>query len=133
VVGAVRSARGALVGYGIALVCGLALFVSWSDGLWVITEDWVFFGSYQRALRHGDIASFLFDQYRGHWIATTSLLHQLAHQLAGVRHYLPYLLPTILATLGISALLRVVMRRADVSPWLATAFAVLALFLAVGS
>ncbi len=98
-----------------------------------LAEDWVYFGRNHPELVHGDVLRWLFEQYRGHWITTTNLVFEGAYRLVGLRSYWPYLLPTLMATSGCAVLLRVVMRRAGVTPWIATAASGIALVVAAGA
>lgn len=125
--------RAALLTFVAVAAAGATFLLVINRHQWFLTEDWVFFVLNQARQHHGDWTGFFLEQYRGHWITTTNVLYELAYRAFGLRHYLPYLLPTIAATCGIAVLLRVHMRRAGVGPWTATAFASLALFLAAGS
>ena len=128
-----HSARGAFWTY-IGIVTAGACALLWMNRhQWFLTEDWVFFERNQPQLLRGDWGAFLFTQYRGHWITSTNVLYEAMYRAFGLRSYIPYLLPTILATCACSALIRVHMRRAGVQPWLATGIAALALFYAFGA
>ena len=61
------------------------------------------------------------------------LAYRLMWTLFGIRHYVPYQLLVIVLHLIAVALLRVVMRRAGVRPWLATLMAVVFVFFGSGA
>jgi len=61
------------------------------------------------------------------------LVFRLLFIVFGLRTYLPYQLLSIGLHVGVAALLRVIMRRAGVSPWIATAAATLFVFFGAGS
>ena len=127
------SARGAFWTYIGVLVVGGSTILWMDRDQWFLTEDWAFFTRNQPQLLRGDWGAFLFTPYRGHWITSTNVLYEALYRLIGLHSYIPYLLPTILATCACSALIRMHLRRARVQPWLATGIAALALFLAYGA
>jgi hypothetical protein len=64
-----------------------------------------------------------------HWTAAPILVYRALFRLFGLRTYMPYLGAVVALHLAAAALLRVIMRRAGVSPWIATSAAmVYALF-----
>jgi hypothetical protein len=63
---------------------------------------------------------FLFAPYINHWIGVPNVLWEVLFRFFGMRTYLPYLLPTLAAHLGIVALLRVILLRMGIGPWRAT-------------
>lgn len=65
----------------------------------------------------------LFRPHNEHWSTLPILTYRLLWTLVGLRSYIPYLVVGISVHLINAALLRVVMRRADVWPWLATILA----------
>jgi hypothetical protein len=64
-------------------------------------------GADPSAAVRGDWVRFLFAPYINHWIGVTKLLGEVLFRFFGMRTYLPYLLPTLAAHLGIVVLLRV--------------------------
>jgi hypothetical protein len=58
-----------------------------------------------------------------HWSTLPILVYRMLWRFFGLRTYVPYKLITILLHLTTAVLLRVVMRRAGVNPWIATAAA----------
>jgi hypothetical protein len=128
-----ESARVALGVYFVILVAGTAMVLWMNRDQWFLTEDWAYFMQRRPHLLNGDFGAYLFSPYRGHWITTTNLVYEVLYRLFGLRTYVPYLLVTILGTAGCSGLIRAHLRRAKVQPWLATAIAALALFLAYGA
>ena len=70
----------------------------------------------------------LFQPHRGHWVTLPVLVYRAVFWLFGL-DYRAYLVVLVVAHLGTAALLRLIMRRAGVGPWPATAVAaVLVLF-----
>ena len=71
----------------------------------------------------------LFTPHNEHWSTLPILEYRLLWHIVGLRSYLPYLVVVVTLHLTVAALLRVVMRRAGVSPWISTVAAlVFALF-----
>ena len=66
-----------------------------------------------------------------HWTTFGILVYRALWSLVGIRHYWPYQLCVVTLHLAAAVLLRVVMRRAGVGPWIATAAA--SLFVVFGS
>jgi hypothetical protein len=65
----------------------------------------------------------------GHWSTVPLLVFHSLYQLVGLRYYFPYQVIVIVLHLVVATLVRVVMRRAGVGPWVATLVAsVLVLF-----
>jgi hypothetical protein len=72
------------------------------------------------------------DAHNGHWITLLRLDYRLNFQLWGLRSYLPYQVPVVLAHLAAAVLVRVVMCRLGVRGWIATAGALAFLFFGSG-
>lgn len=125
-----RTARIAFVAFVIAQVTGLVFYVVKGRKVWffgVAGDEWDFLAGRRLTLPdllrpHGD-----------HVVALPALVFRLLFMVFGLRTYLPYQLLAIVVHLGIAALLRVIMRRAGVSPWIATAAATLFVFFGAGS
>ena len=71
------------------------------------------------------------DGHNGHWITLVRLDYRLNFELWGLRSYLPYQVPVVLAHLAAAVLVRQVARRLGARGWIATAVAVA--FLLFGS
>jgi len=84
---------------------------------WFFADEWEFLAS--RGLNRGD----LLRAHFGHWVAVPIVVYRVLWAVLGLRSYLPYVGVAIGLHLAAAALLRVVMRRAGVRPWTATAVA----------
>jgi hypothetical protein len=124
----VVEARAALVAFVVAEIVGAVVYVVNARKMWffgVFGDEWDFLAGrrltlHDLLLRHGD-----------HLVALPALAFRLLYSVVGLRSYLPYQLLAIALHLAAAALLRVVMRRAGVNPWIATAAT--ALFVLFGS
>jgi hypothetical protein len=96
----------------------LVFFVRIGRYAWFSQDEWDFLA----ARRAGDLGD-LFRPHNEHWSTLPILVFRLLWQLFGLRTYVPYLVLVVTFHLIVAALLRMVMRRAGVSPWLATAAA----------
>ena len=85
---------------------------------WFIADEWDFLAD-----RDGGDLGDLLRPHNEHWSTIPILVYRALWNVAGLRSYVPYLLPVIAAHLTAAALLRVVMRRSGVDPWIATAAA----------
>jgi hypothetical protein len=111
-------------------VGGAVVYVVNGRKVWffgVFGDEWDFlagrrFTVHDLLLRHGD-----------HLVALPALAFRILYPLVGLRSYLPYQLLAIGLHLAAAALLRVVMRRAGVDPWIATAAASLYVLFGAGS
>jgi hypothetical protein len=84
-------------------------------GRWFIADEWEFLAG-----RSAGNLNSLFRPYNVHWSTLPILYYRLLWQLVGIRSYLPYLASILVLHITIGALLRVVMIRATVLPWIAT-------------
>jgi hypothetical protein len=114
-----RSERGALVAFVVFLVAAVPIVLFGVGSYhWFFRDDF-FFVAGRRATSLND----LFRPHNGHWSTVPILAFRALWSVFGLRTYVPYQ-ATVLAThLGTCALLRVIMRRAGVGPWTATAVA----------
>src|SRR5581483_7089046 len=102
----------------IAFVVYLAI----GRGIWFWGDEW------ELLARRGVNAHDLLASHGGHLIALPLLVYRALFALVGLRSYVPYQMLSIGLWLLVAALLRAVMRRADVAPWIATAAAAAFLF-----
>jgi hypothetical protein len=115
------SARLALLVFAAVLGVALVLFLVFGHAQWFFLDDWDFLAD--RGL--GDVLR----PHNEHWSTLPILVYRALWTLFGIRTYVPYQLIAIVLHLTAAALLRRVMRRAGVGPWIATAAAsVFALF-----
>jgi hypothetical protein len=94
------------------------LFLQLGRYAWFSQDEWDFLAD-RTAWDLGD----LFRPHNEHWSTLPILAFRLLWALVGLRTYVPYLAVTIALHLVVAALLRAVMRRAGVNPWLSTAAA----------
>jgi hypothetical protein len=120
------SGRAAVVSFGLAEVVALGLRLQWARGAWFGVDDWDFL-TRRTAGNLGD----LFRPHWQHWVTLPVLAYRLLWWFGGL-NYLPYELLAIVSHLVAAALLRAVMRRAGVRPWVATATASLFVFIGAG-
>ena len=98
-------------------LAGAVLYVANGRKVWffgVFGDEWDFLAGrlltiHDLLLRHGD-----------HLVALPALVFRIMYSVVGLRSYLPYQLLSIGLHLVAAALLRAVMRRAGVRPWIAT-------------
>jgi hypothetical protein len=117
-----RLALGAFVAY---LVVAVPVLIKVGSSYWFSgDDDWGLLVG-----RHiGSLDDLLRPQHE-HWSTVPIVTFHALYQVFGLRTYLPYQLLVILLHLALAALVRVVMRRAGVGPWVATvAAATLVLF-----
>ena len=100
------------------LVIALVLFVVLGRSQWFFHDEWDFLVN-----RHAGSLDDLFRPHNEHWSTLPILVFRTLWRLFGLRTYVPYQLIAIVLHLTTAALLRVVMRRAAVNAWIATAAA----------
>jgi hypothetical protein len=108
-----------VVGFGVLLYLG--------RDRWFRYDEWDFLAS-----RSATSLRDLFEPHAVHWSTLPILSYRLLWSVFGLRSYLPYQACAVLMHLTVAALVRVVMRRAGVGPWTATATASLLVFLGSG-
>ncbi len=115
-----RSSRRALTVFVVVELIAGGVYLWFARGMWFSADEWDFLVS-RRAGNLGDI----FRQHTEHLVALPVLTYRLMWELFGLRSYLPYQLLIVPLHLVAALLLRAVMRRAGVRPWIATAVGVL--------
>ncbi len=94
---------------------------------WFYLDEWDFLAS-----RRIDSLHDLLTPHNEHWSTIPILVYRALFHFVGLRSYRPYQFFTIGLHLGLGVLLRMVMRRAGVGPWVATAAASLYVLLGSG-
>jgi hypothetical protein len=110
--------RWALISFIAIEVCAFPLLLFFGRHAWFTQDDWDFLSA--RTVGNAG------DWFRGHFnhlVTLPILLYRLLWFIFGVRTYVPYLMLIILTHLAIAALVRVLLRRAGVRPWIATLLA----------
>jgi hypothetical protein len=110
------SDRLALGAFAAVIVFGLASYLWMGRHLWFGIDEWDFLAA--RSVSH---PSTLFQPHNEHWSTLPILVFRFLYQTLGMRSYRPYLLVAVVTHLTVAVLLWVVMVRARVRPWLATA------------
>ena len=110
-----RQTRWAVASFVIVEIIGFVFYVLAGRRVWFHRDDWLLLAS-----RHLSVSDLL-QQYGGHWIALPLLVFRFLFWATGLRSYLPYQALTIGLHLTAAALLRTIMRRSGVGPWIATA------------
>jgi predicted lipoprotein with Yx(FWY)xxD motif len=94
---------------------------------WFTHDEWDFIGN-----RNGGSINDLLRPHNEHWSTLPILVYRGLFNLFGLNSYLPYQTVVLTLHLTAGALLRVIMRRNGVSPWVATAAASLFVLLGAG-
>jgi hypothetical protein len=115
-----RGARAALAVFAVAVVVAFPVILKLGSFHWFLRDEWSFLAG--RELTRLD------DLFRPHalthWSTLPVIVYRVLWKLVGVRSYVPYQACVVALHLSVVVMLRMVMRRAGVGPWLATAGAV---------
>jgi hypothetical protein len=112
--------------FAVAVVVALPLL------LWFGRDHWFFLDDWWALTRDGLTRPGYFDDHNGHWSTLLRIDYRLNFELWGLRTYLPYQVPVVLAHLGAAVLVRQVMRRLGARGWIATVAALAFLFFGTG-
>lgn len=110
-----RGSRPAWITFTVLLAISFVVFLRAGASKWFFLDEWDFLAG--RSLTNVDD---LLRPHNEHWTTIPLVLWRLLWETVGLRWYWPYQLLSIVNHLAIAALLRVVMRRAGVGPWIAT-------------
>jgi hypothetical protein len=121
-----RSERWSARVFGVAVVAALPLL------LWFGRDHWFFLDDWWVLTRDGLTSPGYLDAHNGHWVTLLRFDYRLNFELWGLRSYLPYQVPVVIAHLAAAVLVRMVMRRLGVRGWIATAGALAFLFFGSG-
>jgi hypothetical protein len=122
-----RPARAPTVAFALLLVAAVPAFLHLGRHRWFQYDEWDFLAARDAHELHD-----LFAPHNVHWSTLPILVYRSLWEAIGIRSYVPYMLGSILTHLVVVALLLVVMRRALVRPWVATAAAAIVLLLGSG-
>jgi hypothetical protein len=111
-----RLALWAFVGF--VVVAFFAVLFKLGSYHWFFNDDFVFLTE-----RNAGSAHDLFRDHNTHWSTVPVLAFRALWTIFGLRSYAPYQSTVLLLHLSACVLLRVIMRRAGASPWIATAAA----------
>ncbi len=109
-----------------ALVIAFPLYLVRGNEQWFYLDEWDFLAA--RSLSLHDVLR----SHNEHWTTLPIIVYRLMWRFFGLRSYVPYQVLTVSLQLVTAVLLRRIMRRASVGPWVATAAASLFLFLGSG-
>src|SRR5437870_4769540 len=110
--GSDRAAVSAFLAFGIL---ASAFYLAVGRRTWFRNDEWDFLT--ERTV--GNLRS-LFKSHYGHWSTLPILVYRFLWWTVGLRSYVPYLVLIVALHFVAAYLLRCVMRRSDVSPWIAT-------------
>ncbi len=100
--------------------------------LWFGRDHWFFLDDWWVLTRDGLASPGYLDAHNGHWITLLRFDYRLNFELWGLRSYLPYQVPVVVAHVAAAVLVRMVMLRLGVRGWIATAGALAFLFFGSG-
>ena len=123
----VNSARLAMAVFCAVEAVAFAWWLLLGRGTWFNFDEWVFLTG--RGLGAQDLLA----PFNGHWSTLPTLAYRLLFGVVGLRSYAPYLAVTISLQVTTAALLRVIMRRLGIGPWIATAAASLYVLFGAGA
>ena len=112
---------------------GAFAFWAWLDrGLWFFGDEWDFLIT--RGLRYGPTnPESIWFPHNEHWSTLPVLLWRGLFSVFHLSSYWPYIVPVLVAQVGVMHLTWRLCRRAGVTPWVATAAVVLLGFLGAGA
>ena len=115
-----------------ARVFAAAVVVALPLILWFGRDHWFFLDDWWVVTRDGLTSPGYLDGHNGHWITLVRLDYRLNFELWGLRTYLPYQVPVVVAHLAAAVLVRQVARRFGARGWIASAVALAFLFFGSG-
>jgi hypothetical protein len=107
--------RAALIVFVAIVVAALPFYLRAGENRWFFFDEWDFLSTRDA----GDLHD-LFRPHNEHWSTLPILLYRAVWRFVGLHDYSAYQALTITLHLVAAVLLRTVMRRADVGPWMAT-------------
>ena len=121
-----RAGRWSAVVFAVAVVVALPVLLWCGRRHWFFLDEWWGLGR-SEAWDPGYL-----DGHNGQWSTLTRLQYRATFELFGLRTYLPYQVPVVVAHLAVAALVRQVSVRCGVRGWIATAVAVAFVFFGAG-
>jgi hypothetical protein len=110
--------RAAAWTFAALVAVALPLYFVLARGQWFFQDEWEFLAN-----RDGGSFASLMRPHNEHWSTLPVIAYRLLWTVFGLRTYLPYQALSIVTHIAVAVLLRILMRRAGVHPWLATAAA----------
>ena len=112
--------------FAVACIVALPYLMYAGRAQWFYVDDFDFFAD-----RHLTFTDLMQPHY-GHWSTLPILEYRALYSLVGLREYWAYELVAVVGHLAVTVLLFVIMRRASVQPWIATASGLLFMFFGPG-
>jgi hypothetical protein len=97
------------------LLLAIPVLLAMGSSRWFLGDEWTFLSAKSVTSLHD-----LFEPHNQHWSTIPLIIYKAMYAMFGLHEYWPYQLLVILAHLAIAGLLRILMRRCGVSPWVAT-------------
>lgn len=110
-----RNPRLAWIAFAVLVALSFVVYLRVGGDKWFFLDEWDFLAG--RSLTSVDD---LLRPHNEHWTTFPLVIWRVLWSVVGLRWYWPYQVLSIANHLAIAALLRVVMRRAGVGPWIAT-------------
>ena len=107
-------ARRALAAFVAVQAIAFVVYLVIGRHVWFFLDEWDFIVT--RGVNWHDVTR----PHAGHFVALPVLVYRAMYGVFGMRSYLPYQVLIVVLHLTAAGLLRVVMRRAGVGPWMAT-------------
>jgi len=123
-----RTGQAALIVFVTLEMLAVPLLVGWGRRQWFESDEWDFLSSRTA----GNLGDWLRPHY-DHWTTLPMLAYRLVWWFVGLHSYVPYLLVSIALHLVVAALLRTIMRRSGVGPWMSTVAASIFVFFGAGA
>jgi hypothetical protein len=117
----------AFLAFAAVAVVSIPLLLWLGHDRWFQFDDWDFLASRDAGNLHE-----LFEPHGPHWSTLPILVYRIEWYLFGLHDYWPYQLVCVLSHLTVAVLIRTVMRRAGVRPWVATATVLPLVFFGAG-
>jgi hypothetical protein len=124
----ISAARASTLGFAAIVVVAVPLLLHWGRRGWFTQDDWDFLSARSAGNVHD-----LFRAHFQHWVTLPILAYRLMWTFVGLHSYAYYQSMSIALHLVAAALLLTVMRRAGVTPWLATLMAAIFVFFGAGA
>lgn len=112
-----------------SLAVAFAFLLYIDRGLWFFYDEWDFLAGRGEGGRPLN----LFVPHNEHWSTIPILIYRALYAAVGLHTYIPYLIVLLLAHVALAHVLFRIMRRLGVDAWIATAAAIVFLFLGAGA
>lgn len=117
---ALTSRRSANIVFGAALVLGFLAMLAINRHSWFTADDFAYLYKSNEVFEKGDYVDWLLSPHNEHWAMLPVVIFRVLFAVFGMNHFLPYLVPVLVAHLVALVILRALMVRAGVRYWVAT-------------